>query len=39
LNNSLGFWGLLTPNSLKWYLVPLYGGRNPGLTAYPASAR
>jgi hypothetical protein len=39
LNSSLGLWGLLTPNSLRWYLVPLYGGRNLGLTAYSASTR
>ena len=39
LNNSLAFSGLLAPYSLRWYLVPLYGGRNLGLTAYPASTR
>jgi hypothetical protein len=39
LNNSLAFCGLLVPYSLRWYIVPLYGGRKPGLTAYPASAR
>jgi hypothetical protein len=39
LKSSLGFCGLLAPYSLRWYLMPLYGGRNPGLTAYPTSTR
>jgi hypothetical protein len=39
LKSSLGFCGLLVPYSLRWYLVPLYGGRNPGLTAYSTSTR
>jgi hypothetical protein len=39
VNNSLAFCVLLVPYSLSWYLVPLYGGRKLGLTAYPASTR
>jgi hypothetical protein len=39
LKSSLWFWGRFEPNSLKWYLVARNGGKNPGLTTYPASTR
>jgi hypothetical protein len=30
LKSSLWFWGLFSPYSLRWYLVPRYGGKKPG---------
>jgi len=40
LKSSLALVGeFLPPYSLRWYLVPLNGGRNPGRQAYPASTR
>jgi hypothetical protein len=40
LNSSLALVGwFVLENSLKWYLIPLYGGKKPVLHAYPTSTR